>query len=439
MSTNKSSVERQMGFWSIILFGVNGILGSGIFLLPGQGYNLFGPASILALCADAVLVLMIGMCFAECAGLFSETGGAYLYAKTAFGPFVGYEVGVVTWAIRIIAEGTLYVAIATAIGGVYKPLATTTAKNIIVTIIGIILILINLTGVKTSEVFNNVVTVAKLVPILLVAIVGLFFLHPANFHPFFLPGSTANGFANATITLFMVFTGIESLVITAGNMKDASKNLPRALLLVILIVATIYILVVVSCVGILGSGLAHSSVPLQDAAQAVAGRAGESIIVIGTFLSMGGLALNSSFISPRLAASLADNHQMPKKLGAENSKGAPYVAIIIHTCLAMAVAWSGSYTTLVAISVVSRFAQYIPTCLAVLVFRKTKKDQKRSFKIPGGWFIPVLAVVASVWLLTHATAKQLILGFGALLIILPFYFITGQNKRDTALKENSGK
>lgn len=129
MSTNKSSVERQMGFWSIILFGVNGILGSGIFLLPGQGYNLFGPASILALCADAVLVLMIGMCFAECAGLFTETGGAYLYAKTAFGPFVGYEVGVVTWAIRIIAEGTLYVAIATAIGGVYKPLATTTAKH----------------------------------------------------------------------------------------------------------------------------------------------------------------------------------------------------------------------------------------------------------------------------------------------------------------------
>ena len=71
-------------------------------------------------------------------------------------------------------------------------------------------------------------------------------------------------------------------------MKDASKNLPRALLLVIIIVATIYILVVVSCVGILGSGLAHSSVPLQDAAQAVAGRAGEAIIVVGTFLSMGG-------------------------------------------------------------------------------------------------------------------------------------------------------
>ena len=435
MSVKSSSVERQMGFWSIVLFGVNGILGSGIFLLPGQGYNLFGPASILALLADAVLVFMIGLCFAECAGRFKETGGAYLYAKKAFGPFIGYEVGVVTWAIRIIAEGTLYVAIATAIGGVYKPWATTTAKNIIVTIIGIILICINMTGVKTSAIFNNVVTVDKLVPILLVAIVGLFFLHPANFTPFFLPGSSANGFANATITLFMVFTGIESLVITAGNMKDASKNLPRALLLVIIAVALIYVLVVVSCVGILGSGLAKSSVPLQDAAQAVAGRAGEAVIIVGTFLSMGGLALNSSFISPRLAASLADNHQMPKKLGAENSKGAPYVAIVIHTLLAMAIAWSGSYLTLVNISVVSRFAQYIPTCIAVMVFRKTMKDKKSSFTIPGGWIIPILAVIVSVWLLAHAKPFQLIAGFGALFIILPFYFITGQNKRDKARKE----
>lgn len=432
MSSSNSSSERQLGLGSIILFGVNGILGSGIFLLPGQGYKLFGPASILALVLDAVLVFMIGLCFAECAGRFDETGGAYLYTRKAFGPFIGYEVGVITWVIRIIAEGTMYVGIATAIGGVYKPWATTAAKNVIVTIIGIILICINMTGVKTSSIFNNVVTIAKLVPILLVAIVGLFFIHPSNFSPFFLPGSTTNGFANATITLFMVFTGIESLVITAGNMKDASKNLPKALLSVIIIVATIYILVVVSCVGILGSGLAKSSVPLQDAASAVAGRVGADVIIIGMFLSMGGLALNSSFISPRLAASLADNHQMPKKLGAENKKGAPYVAIIIHTCLALLIAYSGSYVTLVNISVVSRFAQYIPTIIAVLVFRKKMAGQKQSFKIPGGWTIPILAIIVSVWILAHAKPFQLIAGFGALLIIPIFYFITGQNKRDKA-------
>lgn len=428
-----------MGFWSIVLFGINGILGSGIFLLPGNGYKLFGPASLISLAVDAVLVLMIGMCFAECSGLFDETGGAYLYAKTAFGDFAGYEIGLVTWAIRIIAEGTLYVGIATALGGLYKPWSTPLAKNIIVTVIGVIIIAVNCTGVKTSTLINDIITVAKLTPILAVAVIGVFFIHPHNFVPFFQPGSTPTSFANATVTLFFVFTGVESLVITAGNMKNPAKNLPKALLLVIGVVTLIYMLVMITCIGILGPQLAKTNVPLQDAATAIAGRVGESIIIVGTFLSMGGMALNASFISPRLVASLADNRQMPLVLGRESKKGAPIVAIFVHIILVLLVAYSGSYQSLVSISVVSRFAQYIPTCLAVIVFRRTMKNKPREFKIPGGYTIPILALVISVWLLAHTQVYQLIAGFGALVLICPFYFITGQNKRDKKIEEEKAE
>ncbi len=434
-----NAVERQMGFWSIVLFGINGILGSGIFLLPGNGYKLFGPASLISLAVDAVLVLMIGMCFAECSGLFDETGGAYLYAKTAFGDFAGYEIGLVTWAIRIIAEGTLYVGIATALGGLYKPWSTPLAKNIIVTIIGIIIIAVNCTGVKTPTLINDIITVAKLTPILAVAVIGVFFIHQHNFVPFFQPGSTPTSFANATVTLFFVFTGVESLVITAGNMKDPAKNLPKALLLVIGVVTLIYMLVMATCIGILGPQLAKTNVPLQDAATAIAGRVGESVIIVGTFLSMGGMALNASFISPRLVASLADNRQMPLVLGRESKKGAPIVAIFVHIALVLLVAYSGSYQSLVSISVVSRFAQYIPTCLAVIVFRRTMKNKPREFKIPGGYTVPILALVISVWLLAHTQVYQLIAGFGALVIIFPFYFITGQNKRDKEIEEEKAE
>lgn len=439
MDSQTKANDRQMGLLSIVLFGINGILGSGIFLLPGNGYKLFGPASIISLAVNAVLVLMIGSCFAECSGLFDETGGAYLYAKTAFGPFVGYEIGLVTWAVRIIQEATLYVGIATAVGGLYKPWASTSAKNIVVTVIGICVIAINCTGVKTPTVINNIITVAKLTPILAVAVVGIFFLNPHNFTPFFLPGSTPSGFANATVTLFFVFTGVESLVITAGNMKEPSKNLPKALLMVIGAVASIYLLVMISCIGILGPKLANTSVPLQDAATAIAGRAGTSLIVVGTFLSMGGNALNASFVSPRLAASLADNKQMPAVLGKESRNGAPIVAIFVHIILVLLVAYSGNYQTLVAISVVSGFAQYIPTCLAVIVFRHTMKDKPRPFKLPGGYTIPILALIFSVWLLSHIPAFELIAGFGALIIVLPFYFITGQYKRDLARSKVSNK
>lgn len=110
--------KQKMGFWSIVLLGINGIIGSGIFLLPNQAMKLMGTASIGVFIFDALLVTSITVCFAECASLFEVNGGPYIYAKAAFGEFVGYEVGFVTWAIRMIAEATMAVAFTTALGGI---------------------------------------------------------------------------------------------------------------------------------------------------------------------------------------------------------------------------------------------------------------------------------------------------------------------------------
>lgn len=88
--------KQKMGFWSIVLLGINGIIGSGIFLLPNQAMKLMGTASIGVFIFDALLVTSITVCFAECASLFEVNGGPYIYAKAAFGEFVGYEVGFVT-------------------------------------------------------------------------------------------------------------------------------------------------------------------------------------------------------------------------------------------------------------------------------------------------------------------------------------------------------
>ena len=106
--------KEQMGYWSMILLGINGIIGSGIFLLPNQAAKLIGSASIFVLLFDALLVISIALCFAQAATYFDRDGGPYLYAKDAFGDFVGFEVGFVTWAIRIIAEATMAVAFTTA-------------------------------------------------------------------------------------------------------------------------------------------------------------------------------------------------------------------------------------------------------------------------------------------------------------------------------------
>jgi len=429
ISTPTPTVEavksKKMGFWTVLLFGINSIIGSGIFLLPNEGMRLFGPASIFVLAFDAVLVLTIGLCFAEDSSLFEETGGAYVYAKAAFGNFVGYEVGFVTWTIRIIAEGTLYVGFATAVAGVFPQLDNPIAKDIIVTIMALSLMFVNLFGIKVASFLNNTVTISKLLPLVIFIAIGIWFIKGSNFTPM-LPtsGSGHGSFAKAAMTMFFVFTGIESSVVAAGEMKNPKKDLPKVLIIVILAVAAFYILVQTVCIGVLGTSLAKSATPIQDAFGSMVGGFGKYLVAAGTLMSIGGVGFSTSFITPRFGVAMAEHGMMPQFLTHKNRFGVPHNAIIISALLGLLVAVSGSFNTLVQISAVSRFAQYIPSCLAVLVFRKTMKDRKSGFKIPFGWFVPVLAITVSLWLLAQTSIPNLIWGFGALLVAVPFYFLT---------------
>ncbi|MBS9335050.1 APC family permease [Fructobacillus sp. M1-13] len=424
MGQDRTSTQK-MGFISLILFGINAIIGSGIFLLPSTGMKLFGPASILVLLFDGCLAFFIAMCFAECASYFKESGGAYVYAREAFGRFVGYEVGFVTWAIWIIAEATMYTAFATALGGIFPALAGPVAKNVIITLLYLCLITLNISGVRLTTIISNVVTVGKLVPIFLVIIVGLFFIKPTHFDPFFVQKlATVPNFATAAITMFYIFSGFERVVITAGDMKNVQKNLPKALLISLGTVVTVYILVMTTSIGVLGNRLASSTVPLKDTFQAVAGNFGGNLISFGTIVSIGGICLASSFVSPRSGMALAENKMMPAFLAKKNRRNAPYAAILVSATTSLLIAYSGSFAVLAQISAVSRFAQFIPTILAVLVFRKTMKTSDSGFRVPFGPLVPILALIASIWLLFHVSAANLLWGLGALILAVPFYFLT---------------
>lgn len=415
----------QLGLISIILLGINGIIGSGIFLLPNQVASLMGTAGIFSLIFDALLAISIAMCFAQAATYYDEDGGPYLYAKDAFGDFVGFEVGFVTWAIQIIAEATMAVAFATALGATFPALANIWAKNITVTVLLGLMALMNIAGVKVSKIVNNIVTLSKLIPLLLFVTMGIFFIHGGNFTPLFPHGHyTAGHFGAAAVTMFYAFAGFERVVVAAGDMKNPKKNLPRALLIMVGIVLAFYLLIQTVCTGVLGaSALGHTTAPIQTAFAKFAGGFGNSLVAAGTLLSTGGFLVASSYVTPRSGVALAEHHMMPSMVAKRNSKHAPYVAILISIGISILIAWSGQFGYLAQISAVSRFAQYIPTCLAVLVFRRTRATAADRFQLPLGPVIPVVAVAVSIWLLFQVTALQAVLGLGALIVAIPFYFL----------------
>ncbi|MDY3024041.1 MAG: amino acid permease [Streptococcus hyovaginalis] len=420
-----------MGFWSMLLFGITAIIGSGIFLLPSSGVQLIGVASIFVLLFDALLVISIALCFAKAATYFDRDGGPYLYAKEAFGNFVGFEVGFVTWAIRLIAQATMAVAFTTALGSIFPYFATQTGKMLVASILIIGLSATNIAGVNLSKILINTVTVAKLLPLILFVAVGIFFIKGNNFNPMFPGGEYVSGsFGQAAVTLFYAFTGFEGIVVAAGDMENPKKNLPKVIFLSILVVSLFYVLIQVVSIGILGpEAAAASSVPIQDAFERVAGGFGKALISAGTLLSTGGLLISSVYLTPRSGSALAENGMLPAVVAKRNRFNAPYVAIIISAIIVLAIAWSGTFSSLAMISAISRFAQYIPTCLAVLVFARTKKEVTSGFTLPFGWFIPVLALFVSVWLLFQVSGEQLLWGLGALLVAVPFYFVTGSYKK----------
>ena len=413
--------NKKFGLFSIILLGMNSIIGSGIFLLPGQAYHIMGTSSLFVYLFISLLAASMALCFAEAAGLFQSNGGAYIYAKEAFGNFVGFEVGFMKYIVQIIAWATMSVGFVTALSAFYPTAAHGTTKTILVVAILGGLSLINLIGVNLAKYVNNIATVGKLVPLVVFVIAGLFFVKSENFQPIVPQGVGMSSFSEAAILIFYAFTGFEAISTAAEDMENSKKNLPIAIATAVSCVSAIYLLVQFVSIGTLGSALANTETPVVDAMSSFMGSAGGFLVTAGTLISIGGINAASSFLTPRGCLALAERGMLPPIVAKKTPWGTPGVAIALTALLAIPIALSGSFTQLAAISVISRFTQYIPTCLSILVFRK--KGMKSTFRIPFGPVIPVVATVVSVWLLFNADAHKLILGLGAMIVIVPIYFI----------------
>ncbi|WP_297298473.1 APC family permease [uncultured Brachyspira sp.] len=427
MSSNK------LGLFSIVLLGINAIVGTGIFLLPNQAYAEVGVTSIAVIVFDAFLVISIALCFAEMGGMYKNNGGPYLYAKDAFGDFVGFEVGIMKWAISIIAWAAMAMGFPTALGAVWEPAQNPVVQKIIAISILVLLGIMNIMGVKISKIMNNIVTTGKLIPLILFVTVGIFFIKGENFvNPVSETGEVVlkGTFGSAALLIFYAFTGFESIGVAAGDMDNAKKNVPLAICIVLILVAIIYILIQVNSIGILGASLATTSTPVATAAEKFLGKWAGAMVTAGTLISIGGINIASSFLTPRAGVAMSDEHQLPSFISKRNSKDVPYVAVIISVVLTALVTLTGSFTTLAAISVVSRFAQYIPTCLAVPVMRKKAPNMERGFVLPLGPVIPIIATVVSLWLLSQSDLKKIIFGLGGLVIGAVIYFIMKKTNKN---------
>jgi APA family basic amino acid/polyamine antiporter len=400
---DSAGLVRGIRRWDLVAVAINGIIGAGIFGLPSKVFALIGPYSLIAFVACGLVVSLIVLCFAEVASRFGETGGPYLYARAAFGSATGFEVGWLMWLARITAFAA-NCNLLLEYSGYFWPAANSGwTRAVIMTTVVTTLTVVNVVGIRRAALFSDVSTIAKLIPIVFFIVVGLFFVNSQNFTPTAQP--EFSGFSQSVMLLVYAFTGFEMALIPAGEVREPHRNLPFAILTALAVVAVLYILIQVVCIGTLPE-LAASKRPLADAGTHFLGTLGGSVITAGAIISILGNLMVLILAASRLPFAMAGQNELPKFFAATHSRfRTPHAAIWVTGAVMLAATLSGTFIYAATISTIARLLAYITTCGGLIILRR-RETEPAPFKAPLGVAAAVLAIALMIWLLAHSTPRE---------------------------------
>jgi APA family basic amino acid/polyamine antiporter len=355
----------------------------------------------------------------------SLTGGVYAYVEVAFGPFVGFLAGVLYFLMATFAVASVSSAFAGSVGALWPVAASPAARALLIASLFAILATVNVLGVKPGVRLVEVMTVAKLLPLLLLVGYGIWFVNPAHLQ---WPGMpTAAALGKTAIVLIFAFVGLEIALVPSGEVRDPARTVPRALFSALAITTTLYLLIQTVAQGLLGPSMAtFATAPLAEAAGRVLGEGGRLLVLLGAIVSMFGYVSGDMLGSPRTLFAFARDGVLPSAVARIHPRfHTPYIAIIIYACIVASVSISSSFTQLAVLANVAALTLYL-MCVAAsyeLQRRDVRADGGIPFAVPGGPVIPLLAAAVIVWLLSNATRREFGVEALVLAVASMFYLI----------------
>ncbi|UIJ34050.1 APC family permease [Allobranchiibius sp. GilTou73] len=436
-------LRRPLGYWSVVLLGVNAVIGAGIFLTPGAVIADAGTLAPLAYVIAAVFALVLALVFATAARYVRTNGAAYAYTMVGIGRRSAIYVGVTHAFTAAIAWGTLAsFAVTTFLQVVFpdkrwsKETGFLSVKTLTFVLFILLLLAINYFGNRVIAWANGISTVGKvlaLVVFIVAAVVTVLATGRNNYH---LAGSSkvyggpstysvfgfvdvgTDEFASvvlAVIAALYAFTGFESIANAAEEMEQPDRTLPRAVPTSMVIVAVAYLLAITSGMLLAPDKIANSSDTVKLAA-AISNDTMHTLVVIGALVSLFGINIASSFSSPRLFTALAEDGLLPAAVARKRGYGVPLLAFGITAVLAIAFPLSLGYDTanLTGLAVIARFVQFLIVPVVVIRFARSRKERWASIRTGRllGTVVPVVAIVFSLFLLVSFDFKSLLTSSG---------------------------
>lgn len=399
-------LKREISRWDLVLLLINSTIGAGIFGLPSQIYRLAGIYSLPALFLCAAIVFVLVLTFAEVASRFKKTGGPYLYILKAFGRIPAFIIGWLILITRVSTYAALVNLMVTYISYFFPAFLDPLFKAVLITVITFFFTWVNYLGVRNSTILSNTLAIAKILPLLLFVVVGLFYIDPdlIDTHQSF---PEFSDFASSVLILIFAFTGFEAVLVNTGEVKNPRKNIPFALILSLSFVAVFYALIQFVNIGTL-PGLVDSNRPITDAAQLFMGSAGAALITLGAIVSIGGTLNAVMLIGSRVPYALGEEKQFPRLFSYLHPKNrTPVYSLLIFATVTLLASLTGSFIYAVSISVISKVLIFLLVCAAMIKLR-SKKERKKTdyFRLPYGYSFATVGIISSIGLLLSAELSE---------------------------------
>lgn len=442
MTDAPSSLPRRLGLWSAVAVLVGSTIGSGIFRVPAEVAQRVGVAEIflIAWVAGGLFALFGALTLAELAAAFPQTGGLYIYLREGFGPLPAFLFG---WAELVIIRPGAYGAIAitfaeylsdlvpaldTAIG--LGPLRTTgvglTAASGILAVAAF-----NYFGIHRAAIVQNATTAFKVAAVGGLALLGLALgarALPEGAGPVGAASAVQIGaFGVALIAILWAYDGWADLSFVAGEVREPGRDLPRALLLGTATVIVLYLLANVTYLYLIPiAQIAVSPLVAADAAERVFGGLGRGLVAGVVAVSTFGTLNGSMMTAPRIFFAMAEDGLFFRRIAAVHPRhGSPSAAVVLAAALGMAFVLIRTFGELAEQFIVGIWPFYALAVAAIFVMRRRRPDLPRPYRTWGYPAVPLLFLLASLWVLGNVLVERprpTALNFAAILVGVPVYY-----------------
>jgi basic amino acid/polyamine antiporter, APA family len=430
MTAPTTSTKRKLGLWAATALVVGNMIGSGVFLLPAS-LAAYGGISIVAWVITAAGAILLARVFARLGRAYPDTGGPYAYSRRAFGDFIGFQTAWGYWIAIWAGNAAIAVAFVGYLGEFIDPLRTNSLAAAL-TALGAIWLLtfVNARGVRAGGSVQAVTTVLKLVPLAVIAIIGLAFVDGGNFTPFNTSGDSNFGAISAAAALTLwAFIGLESATVPAGDVKDPERTIPRATMLGTIVAAAVYVLGTVAVMGVIPADtLATSTAPFADAAREMFGSWAGKAVAAGAVISAFGALNGWILLQGQVPMAAARDRLFPRRFARTDANGTPVFGLVASSVLVTGLMFMNytkslvdQFTFIILLATLTTLIPYAYAAAAELLLLATDRARFSGGRLAKDAGIAALAFAYSVWTIAGSGYEVVFKGFMLLLAGIPVY------------------